>query len=118
MATRNGSAPIQLHPEHARLENDKLVLTHFEERDGEVLTLVGHADDALEASHRAIQVGARALNGAQPHIDTGAVDRSFRQMADHFDGTLERTNGQIDGALAELFDNDQGQVTASLREFE
>jgi len=101
----------------AVIDGDALVLQHFRETDPEVLLLAHAATDVGGSVHRMLQVGARAINGAQATVDVEIVDRSFADLTDRFDGTLKDTREEIAETLDQALDSEQGEVRKTLDAF-
>lgn len=101
----------------ATLDGDALVLQQFRETDPEVIALVRSSNDIAGSAHRMLQVGARAINGAQTTVDVEIVDRSFADLTDRFDGTLKEVRKEIAETLDQSLDSEDGEVRKTLDAF-
>lgn len=94
------------------IEADRVVISHFEETDPDVVGVVGDAEDAEEAVHRCLQVGARATRLVQTRIETEVVERAFERMTKELTDGVEQTASQVREASEALLGEDGGLVGA------
>jgi hypothetical protein len=101
----------------ATIDGDAVVLQQFRETDPEVLALAKASNDIPGSVHRMLQVGARAINGAQTTVDVEIVDRSFADLTTRFDGTLKEAREEIAETLEQSLDSEDGEVRKTLDAF-
>ena len=112
---------IKLNPDAgepaARLENDRLVLTDFHERDPQVVALARDAEDLEALVHDCLAVGARALTAAQATSDVAVVEKAFNEMTSTFSRGIEQFTGELDQKTKDLLDEENGALSGALDEF-
>ena len=112
-------------PTTARCDGATLVLGYFVEDDPAVLRVLSVADDVGEATHTCLQVGARALLAGHAALDEVLVGRSFDQLVERLNisvdagveriaGTATALLGEEDGAPTEMLADVKGELTARL----
>jgi hypothetical protein len=110
---------------HAYLRGDELVLEDFVERDPDVVAFAREADDAETATHRCLEMGARALRLAGSTLDAQLVEHRFETMttqlghsittfAHDIDETAEKLLGEETGALRTALEKWLEDVTTTL----
>ena len=97
----------------AQLADGRLVLEFFTEDDPVVIRVVSQAEDVAEAAHTCIQVGARALLSGHAALDEVLVGRSFDQLVDRLNATVDLGVGRIADTATHLLGEDDGALTTS-----
>jgi len=123
-APRNGAgAPPEFPAEReageprARLTGEILVLTHFHERDPQVVSLARDAEDLESLVHDCLAIGARALSAARTTTDVAVIDKAFGEMSAAFSRAIEGFTGDLDQRTAALLDDENGSLPTTLAEF-
>lgn len=117
MSQHTSSSVVPIDHSRAVVDGDTLILQYFRETDPEVLLLANAAGDIAGSVHRMLQVGARAINGAQATVDIEIVDRSFADLTSRFDGTLKEAREEIADTLDQSLDSEDGEVRKTLDSF-
>jgi hypothetical protein len=109
----------------AEIIDGQLVLHQFNEDDPVVLRVVTEGSDLVEATRSCLQVGARALLSGHAALDEVLVGRSFDQLVDRLDASVDTgvtriastataLLGEEDGALTKVLGDVRGELTARL----
>lgn len=88
-----------------------------EERDAEVLRVVGEAGDPVAAVGQCLRVGARALRAAHVSVDVDVVERSFRELEARFESRVAGAVDEIVRTTNGLLDAEDGALTGALDAF-
>jgi hypothetical protein len=79
-----------------------------------VIQVLDRADDVVEAAHRCLEVGARALTASQTCLDETYVSRSFDQLSQRLDASMTAGVDRIESATRHLLDEEDGALTRVL----
>lgn len=102
--------------EGAILEDNSLVLENFTEPDPVVVRVLSDAPDLLIGVHTCLQVGARALLAGHGALDEVLVGRSFEQLRERMESTVNSGAGLIIETAHALCGPDDGQLPALMAE--
>lgn len=86
----------------------------FLETDPDVVRAVGDATDPEAATHKLLQIGARATLSASVSIETSIVEHRFDGMANRFDQQLGKIVGSINETAEQLLGEDDGALAKIL----
>jgi hypothetical protein len=90
-------------------------ITSFSEQDADVVRVVSEADDAVEATHQCLQIGARAIRVAHVSVDSDIVDKRFEQLAERMDEGVDAAVAQFTDVATSLLDPDDGTLAVALQ---
>jgi len=111
------AAPTPIHSDSVAVADGVVHISDLIERGPEVVRLVADADDAAEAVHRCLRVGAVALRASSASVDIDLVERSFGGLASRLGEQVTTAVKQIDEATRGLLDADDGALHTTLTEF-
>jgi hypothetical protein len=105
---------IDGHPTNAECDGATLVLEYFVEDDPAVLRVLSEADDVAEGAHTCMQVGARALLAGHAALDEVLVGRSFDQLVEKLNTSVNAGVGRITETATGLLGEEDGALTKVL----
>jgi hypothetical protein len=90
-------------------------ITNLREQDADVVRVVSEADDAIEAAHQCLQIGARAIRVAHVSVESDVVDRRFEQLAERMDQGVDAAVAQFTDVASALLNAKDGALTIALQ---
>jgi hypothetical protein len=109
--------PASLHEDQVSVTDTAIYITTFSDHDSDVIRVVKEADDAVEAVHNCLRIGATALRVANTAVDVDLVQRSFDDMAGRLDVQVNGAVDQIRAATDGLLDGETGSLQLALAQF-
>jgi hypothetical protein len=109
--------PAPIHDDQVTTTDTAVYIATFTATDGDVVRVVKEADDAVDAVHNCLRIGATALRVANTAVDVDLVQRSFDGLAQRLDAQVNDAVAQIRVASDELFDGETGTLQAALTGF-
>ena len=107
------AVPIQSN--QVLIDEEVAYFDRFEERDSEVVFVLAEAEDATEAAHLCLQIGARAVRTANAALDTDFVERRFDEINSSLEDRVTAVIGEIESTAKKLLDEDDGAMARSLQ---
>src|SRR6476646_3842309 len=109
--------PASLHEDQVTATDTAIYIATLTDHDADVIRVVNEADDAVDAVHNCLRIGATALRVANTAVDVDLVQRSFDGLADRLDAQVNDAVAQIRVASEGLFDDETGTLQAALTGF-
>jgi hypothetical protein len=111
-------APIRaVEPAVVTVEGGVLRVHELSETDGDVVRVIGDADDPVAATRHCLHIGARAVLAANAAVDVEVVERSFDALALRLDQQVTGAVTRIGTVAEELLGGEGGALPAALDGF-
>lgn len=101
----------------AQVEGDTLILRNFQETDPDVVSVAREAEDPDATVHRVLQIGAKAIRGAEASVETEVVEKAFEEMTTTFDAKVAGAVEEIQDVSRELLDEEEGELHLALEQW-
>lgn len=102
------TATIHDHLSTVTVSPREVVLDGFVEDDSIVVGVIGEAEDAEAQVHTLLRIGAAAVVGAGPAIDTNLVEQRFGRLDDRFRQTVDAAVASVRDATDSLVGDEDG----------